>query len=713
MSTFRENAKTVTLIGYLGGLLYAGFEGIRAIVMVQIGPTSKTMRSFGDLVGVLAAPVAVYPLPFVIGVSLFFAVTWVFWRRHAARLAEPARIGFLTGVAAALGLAIWAVFTTNPILTKMALLSPSRILVNFQEIGIAVLAGIGIALLTSTLCRRFSPRALALTVGAVWPALMIAGVALFWTKRNLTFWRSPILGLIALVGLILVFVALWVIFRMVLARIYTPSAGAVRHLVLPVLLMALSVVAVVYNLTPKVPTLTRGTTDRGVKVILFTIDTLRPDHLGCYGYDRTTSPVIDSLAKNGAMFTRARSQSPWTLSSLASLLTSTNPSVNAVLTGNNRLEEARTTIAEAVQQGGVLTQAIVSNGWLMDNFGLAQGFDGYHHSAEVFNLSRFQRMIWLRIARKLRPDLFPLGENFLVCDLVDTAIDWLEKYHERDFFLWIHSIDPHDPYQPPAEYRKLYAEEPYKGRFQLGSGQIYNLRIGARLSPAEKDQLERLYDQEIRYTDDHISRLIDTLNRLDISDETLVIISSDHGEEFWEHDGLMHGHTLYDEQLLVPLILHYPERIPPGLVIDRPVRLLDLMPTILDLYDLEMPDEMQGTSMLQLIQDPESNWASAPSYAEALLYFDELKSVVQDDYKLVLNPSTGKIMLFDLAADQEEQHDLKTAEPEITEKLRDQLVEWIAESERLAESLPHSSDGSKARIDPETEAQLRALGYLH
>ena len=217
----------------------------------------------------------------------------------------------------------------------------------------------------------------------------------------------------------------------------------------------------------------------------------------------------------------------------------------------------------------------------------------------------------------------------------------------------------------------------------------------------------------LRYTDDHIQRLIDALNRWKINEETLLIITSDHGEEFWDHDGLMHGHTLYDEQLRVPLVMHYPDRISPGLVVEKPVRLLDLMPTILDMYDLDIPDEVQGASILPLIQDPVLGWASAPAYAEALLYFDELKSIVQNGYKLVLNPSTGKILLFDLAADPKEQHDVGTSQPELADRMNSQLVEWLDESERLAESLPHSTDGSKAKIDPETEAQLRALGYLH
>jgi len=713
LSTFKNYLATSALIGYLCGLLYGGFEGIRTIVTTQVGPSSKTVRSFEDLIAVLGAPVAAYPIPAIVGALFLFAISYPIWRKRARKLDEAGRTAVLVGIIGCAGLASWMLFNVNPFFTKSMLLTPSRILINVQQIGLALLAGMGVALLTYALCKRYSPRAIALSLSAVWPALMIGGTVLFWVKRNLTFWRTPLSGALALGGIILIFLALLVLFRIILSRIYRPGAGWLKMVGLPVILMVFSVIAVFNDLNPKIPILSGGESQRGIKVILLTIDTLRADHLGCYGYERQTSPVVDSIATQGILFKSARAQSPWTLSSLASLLTSTYPSVNAVLTGNNRLEEARTTLAEAMQENGILTQAIVSNGWLQDNFGLSQGYSGYHHSADVFNLTRFNRMIWMRVVRKLRPNMFQLGRNLLASGLVDRSIEWLDEYGDRDFFLWIHCIDPHDPYQPPEEYRGMFQDEPYEGRYKLSSGIIGGLRTGARLEPAEKANLECLYDQEIRYTDDNIARLVATLRKHDIYDETLLIISSDHGEEFWEHDGLMHGHTLYEEQLHVPLILRCPDRLPAGTTVEESVRLLDVMPTILDLFSLPKPAEVQGKSLVSLMLGQSNTWTPLPTYAEALLYFDELKSISIGNDKLVLNPSTGKISLFDLSEDPAERWDLAAQDSAMVTELETQLRRWVDDSSELAESLPHSVGGSKARIDPDTEAQLRALGYLN
>jgi len=713
LSTFKSYLATSALIGYLCGLLYGGFEGIRTIVTTQVGPSSKTVRSFKDLIAVLGAPVAAYPIPAIMGALLLVAVSYPLWRKRARRLDEAGRASVLVGIIGCAGLASWMIFNVNPFFTKSMLFTPSRILINVQQVGLALLAGVGIALLAYALCKRYSPRAIALSLGAVWPALMIAGIVLFWTKRNLTFWRTPTMGALALGGITLMFLAMLVLFRIMLSRLYRPGAGWLRIVGLPVFLMVFSIIAVTNDLNPKIPTLSGGESNKGIKVILLTIDTLRADHLGCYGYERQTSPAMDSLAAEGVLFESARAQSPWTLSSLASLLTSTYPTVNSVMTGNNRLEEARTTIAEAMQESEVVTQAIVSNGWLQDNFGLSQGYSGYHHSADVFNLSRFNRMIWMRIAKKLRPDMFQLGRNALASGLVDRAVEWLGEYSDRDFFLWIHCIDPHDPYQPPPKYRGMFQDEPYEGRYKLSSGLIHGLRTGTRLESTEKAHIERLYDQEIRYADDNIARLIGTLRKLDIYDETLLLISSDHGEEFWEHDGLMHGHTLYEDQLHVPLIFRCPDRLPTGIAVDEPVRLLDVMPTILDLFSLPKPVEVQGTSLLPLLPGQNTAWAPLPTYAEALLYFDELKSISIGKDKLVLNPSTGKISLFDLSEDPAERWDLASQDSATVTVLETQLRRWLDDSSRLAEALPHSVGGSKAKIDPDTEAQLRALGYLN
>lgn len=421
---------------------------------------------------------------------------------------------------------------------------------------------------------------------------------------------------------------------------------------------------------------------------------------------------MDAIAAEGTLFLEARSQSPWTLSSIASFMTSTYPSVNRVLTGNNKLDSARTTLAEVLRDQGILTQAIVTNGWLQDVFGIAQGFDGFRHSGEVFNWGRYQRTLWMRIARRFWPERFPLNQTFLARDVVDRAIQWLRLHHDRDFFLWIHTVDPHDPYQPPSEYQSLFADSSYRGRFRETSGLLNNLRSGARISPEEKLQLQRLYDREVRYTDDEMGRLVAALRELGVWDQTLFIITSDHGEEFWEHDGIMHGHTLYDENLLVPLIMRLPGRIPAGRVVREPVMLLDLMPTILDLYGLPGSPEMQGTSVVPLLTGT-GTLPPRPFFAEALLYFDELKSVLWDGLKLIYNPGSGKTMLFNLRQDPHERWDLARSDSVRAQELRSTLQEWMDQSLALSATLPHTPDGSRARIDPETEAQLRALGYLN
>ncbi len=713
MSTLKGDLKAAITVGYLGGLLLAGFEGLHALISTHIGPSSKTIRSAQDLAAILGAPVAAYPVISALSACLLILIVHPLWKRRADTENRDTRVSQIIGLIAVFGLMIWSIFTTNPSLNKMVIRSAVRLLVNAQMIAIAALAGLGIAWLCQRLFLRFSVRSVALTIAAIWPAVIASSLTLLWVKRNLTFWRSTLAGIAAGAGLVLLLFALVVISRVLLNRLYKSGGNLVRSLIVPVVLFVLSICSVVYCLTPRVPTLHGGENGAGRKIILFTIDTLRSDRLGCYGYQRDTSPIMDAMAREGVRFVRARTQSPWTLSSLASIMTSTYPTVCSVMTGNNRLDEARTTIAESMRDAGLLTHAIVSNGWLQDTFGLSQGFIGFHHSSDVFNWTRYGRMIWLRIAKRFFPGLFPVGQNFLATDLVDRANEWLQEYGDRDFFLWIHAIDPHDPYLTPDGYEDVFEDSTYKGRFKRMSGLLYTLRYGTRLRPEDKAQLENLYDREVRYTDDHLGRLVQTLRDLGIYDETLLIVSSDHGEEFWEHDGLMHGHSLYEDQLLVPLIMRYPSRLPKGLAIEEPVRLLDLMPTLLDLFDLRFPDEVQGRSLLPLLFGRPSSWMEEPAYAEALLYFDELKSVSRNGYKLILNPSNDKTMLFDINADPLERWDLAQAEPELLKRLEEDLRGWMRRSEQTAENLPKSIGGSKARIDPETEAQLRALGYLH
>ncbi|MBN1426139.1 sulfatase [Candidatus Fermentibacteria bacterium] len=712
MSTFKNVVKTSIIVGYLGGLAYAGIEGLQAILSIQMGPASKTIRSWQDFSASVAVPLAAYPFGAALAALLLSLLSYPLWARRARLLTPAGRVGMVTGIVASAAACAWAIMASNPFLNAAILFSASRILFNAQIAGGGILAGIGIGVIAYALCRRFSSRTVALTLAALTPSLVITAMLFLWAKRNLllgpALWRM----LAAFALLIIAFLVMLAVIHRLLSVLYRGHPGLVRALALPALIGALSIAAVSSSVTPHIRLLPGGPGGKGIKVILFTIDTLRADHLGCYGHHRDTSPVMDSLSAEGALFWHAYSQSPWTLSSIASFMTSTYPTVNRVLTGNNKLDLARITLAEQFQEHGILTQAIVTNGWLQDTFGIAQGFDGFHHSGEVFNWGRYQRMLWMRLVRRFRPDLFSLNRTFLAKDVVDRATEWIRLHHDRDFFLWIHSVDPHDPYDPPKEYRGLFSEAPYKGRFMHASGLLHPMRQGARLSPEDKMQLEILYDREIRYTDDQMGRLVEALRETGIWDQTLFIVGSDHGEEFWEHDGIMHGHTLYEDQLRVPLIMRMPGRVPEGLVIRQPVRLLDLMPTILDLYGVPGSPEMQGMSLLPLV-DGADDYEAQPSFAEALLYFDELKSLTRDGFKLVLNPGSGKTMLFDLTQDPLERWDLARSDSAHARIMLQELQAWMETSEALSESIPSTADGAEAKIDAETEAQLRALGYLN
>ncbi|MCU0610602.1 MAG: sulfatase [Candidatus Eisenbacteria bacterium] len=713
MSVFKRFVKTSVAVGYLGGLAFAGIEGLQAVLAIQLGPASKTLKSWRDISMSLAVPLAAYPVLGCVAAILVCVLLFPLLARRA-RSASPAGLtGLVAGTVAAAGVGMWALMTSNPFLNLASLISASRILFNLQTVAIGVLAGVGIGLVVHALCLRFSPGNVGLTFGAVWPSTVISAVLFLWAKRNLPLWHTTwkILAAVALVAV--AFVVLTLVSKRALAVIYREHAGVLRRLALPVVLCAGSVAALASYATPRPHLLEGGRGGKGSKTILFSIDTLRADHLGCYGYHRATSPVMDSIATQGTLFWNARSQSPWTLSSISSFMTSTYPTVNAVLSGNNKLEETRITLAEQLQEHGILTQAVVTNGWLQDTFGMAQGYDGYHHSGEVFNWGRYQRMLWMRLARRFWPDLFPLNQTFLAKDAVDRAIDWIRMHHDRDFFLWIHTVDPHDPYQPPPEYKGLFEDTPYRGRFRETSGLINSLRTGARVTPEEKAHLQVLYDREIRYTDDQIGRLVQTLREAGIWDQTLFILTADHGEEFWDHDGVMHGHTLYDENLRVPLVFRMPGKVPAGKVVRDYVRLLDLMPTILDMWGVPATSEMEGHSLVPLIHGAASGPPPAPAFAEALLYYDELKSITDDGFKLVLNPTTGKTMLFDLENDPAERWDLARADTARVQSMLAELHGWMETSAALAESLPHSAGGNKARIDADTEAQLRALGYLN
>lgn len=445
-------------------------------------------------------------------------------------------------------------------------------------------------------------------------------------------------------------------------------------------------------------------TDRRLNVILVVIDTLRADHVGSYGYARNTTPFLDSLAAEGVLFSRAYTHVGWTKPSVASILTSLYPGQH----GANRFEMVLPhrveTLAELFSQDGFLTYGYVANPNLKTIFNFDQGFAFY----DDFSM---RDRLYLAATRQLPFVGARLkaiaGREFDEADYEGSGranariLPWLERYHDQRFFMYLHYMDPHHPYSPPPPYDTMLDE-----------------RIpGEPKDPETRSNLAR-YDGEIRFVDHHLEQLSLRLQELGIADETLVVVTSDHGEAFGEHGGWGHGRTIYQDQLHVPLIMRYPPVIPAGTVVDATVRSIDIAPTILAFAGIDVPKAMEGRSLVPGILGGPGATTSEPVFVDHVGARNDfrLKGLIGEDlwkYILTLSVRGREVQpseaerLFDLGSDPRELDDLSRQETSRLAELRRELEDF-GESTRQGTVEPSEA----AELDPETEEQLKALGYI-
>jgi arylsulfatase A-like enzyme len=404
-----------------------------------------------------------------------------------------------------------------------------------------------------------------------------------------------------------------------------------------------------------------GGGEQPLNVIIIGVDTLRPDHLGCYGYRRETSPVVDRLAAGGVLFENVISQSPWTSPSFASVFTSLYPTQTGLVSVGTTMRTTFPTLGSLLQESGYATGAIINAAVLKPEFGTARGFDYYYMTPETG-----------RIADGTTRD----------------ALAWIDSVPGgQPFFLFAHYYDPHEPYAPPAPYATFF-EETYSGH--IGNTFVLhdhfpdvkgmNFAPLAALTDADWDHIRALYDGEIRFTDTAIGALLDGLRERRLEAKTLVVFLSDHGEEFYEHEGFGHGHELYGEVIRVPLILRLPETLPRGLRVKRQVRLIDVMPTVLEVLGIESGGHMEGESLLGHIEGSREDepgggrlFESGTAYTEGMLRGPEKKSVTAYPYKIIYNQDTAGEMLFNIASDPGEREDLAAAETEPLAAMEDLL----------------------------------------
>ncbi len=417
-------------------------------------------------------------------------------------------------------------------------------------------------------------------------------------------------------------------------------------------------------------------------ILVVTFDTTRADHIGCYGNDRGATParflrgatpVLDRLAAEGTLFEQARVPVPITLPSHASLMTGKVPLAHGVRdNGLFVLGDEQTTLAEILGDAGYRTAAAVGAFPLTAQFGIGQGFELFDDHLT----SRYEDVYGDRVFPKER--LF--FDERPAARVNDAVLPWLEQHHQEPFFLWLHYFDPHHPHQPPPPFDQLFAHD--------------------------------LYAAEIAYADESLGTLLGHLQRLGVSDRTLVVFTSDHGEGLGEHRESTHSLLAYDSTLHVPLIVKVPGGAA-GRRVKQRVSVVDVLPTLLELLGLRVPEKIQGRSLVPLLAETGSGAAGAapfpaePLYAETLSPrlirgWGELRALFAGDYKYIHGPRPE---LFDLANDPRELHDLAAERPAVAKELRSKLELYIA---------THAVTGldSSVAVDEDTASRLAALGYL-
>jgi arylsulfatase A-like enzyme len=435
--------------------------------------------------------------------------------------------------------------------------------------------------------------------------------------------------------------------------------------------------------------LTPARTSARPNVLLVVVDTLRADHLGCYGYRRPTSPSIDAFARESLRWQEGRAQTSWTRPAMATILTGLYPIEHRVLLRPDKLPSSIETVGERLRSAGYETAFFTPNANCSPHFGFNRGWDHYRYEAD-----RARGVAHPRDSARINVAVF----------------DYLEQRDpSRPFFAVVHTMDPHDAYVPREPFRSRLAKgvDP-----SLGTGPV--LRGLRALEPNQAvrraQELLPLYDGEIAQNDASFGALLAELERRGLGASTAVLLTADHGEEFYEHGGWKHGYTLYEEQLRIPMLLRLPGREQVGRVLRSAAEQIDIAPTLLDLAALPPDPGLPGRSLLAEARGatppsrPSFAWLDRPGVSVAAVVRQEWK-LIRGGNALPSATSRAPAELFALASDPEERRDLALERPLrrawLDGLLAAVLGKWRSKFGR-----------EEAVLDAETEKSLRALGYL-
>ena len=461
-------------------------------------------------------------------------------------------------------------------------------------------------------------------------------------------------------------------------------------------------------------------------VVIVLVDCLRADHLGCYGYERKVSPFIDRIARGGTLFENCIAPAPWTIPSVASFFTGVYPQEHGVNEFGNIIPGNLVSIQERMEQHGVSTAAFITNDYLRPDFGFAKGFSHYadHYLAPELKEYVASRLFFLNALLHFKNEMFcpysvdpggtkwwsigfpPFNHKKRSAERVtDDVLHWIGSHRDKSFYIYLHLMDVHAPYDAtwyPLFDEKLYAVQD------------------------EKEKLINTYDGRITYVDQQVKRIWEELARLHLLENTLFIITADHGEELYDHGGIGHCTTLYDELIRVPLIVNNPALAGRGRKVEQQVQLIDLPVTILDFWNIELPEHMRGRSLVPLLEST----SPPPEPAYALSYTtrgrkslkteegralwkkqiwsrgDSVTSLRVDNQWKIIMGDNGLSELYNMEEDGGEQNDLSASEQGVFEDVKEKLIQKTAGLESFG------AQEVQQELSPDTRNKLKALGYL-
>ncbi|GAK59479.1 hypothetical protein U27_06464 [Candidatus Vecturithrix granuli] len=420
-------------------------------------------------------------------------------------------------------------------------------------------------------------------------------------------------------------------------------------------------------------------------ILVYVVDTLRADHLSCYGYARKTSPHLDQFAQEHALFRNAYAPASWTRASGASLVTGLLPKHHKTMLRDERLPRDLVTLAEILQENGYYTAAFSTNPNISQVFGFKQGFQKF-----------------VRFSRK-DGDMSSRSDNVnrKVFEFLET---FLMKQERPPLFLLIWTIDPHAPYTPPQQVQTLFDIEQYNPVKTEGLSECMQQEEEG-LTDSQREYIKTRYDQEIFFNDRSFGELVLKMKEFNIYDDAIILFTADHGEEFFEHGGIGHGHTLYNEQIKIPFVIKSPH-IPPA-EYDQRVQLIDFYPTILEILGINAPYPLDGISLL------------SPPLPDRILYFEEerddnkLQAILDSEKKVIFNEMVSRplshqdIPVFELFANHDafDQHCLSFT-GFMDEYLKQRLLSY--KYSKSSFEIRHA----KVDISPELDQRLKELGYV-